>query len=120
MIDDSVKSREEAASEAEQIIERGVGDYLRHVRSLGAVSTLKEFRSRADEIRVVEIEKALRSLERGDSPDVVLEALARGITNKLIHAPTVKLKHASAEGRDELIELVRELFDLDGQVDDKH
>jgi len=119
VIDDSVKSRVEAASEAEQIIERGVSEYLRHVRSLGAVSTLKEFRSKADEIRGIEIEKALRSLEKGDKPDQVLEALARGITNKLIHAPTVKLKHASSQGRDEFIELVRELFDLDNQADDK-
>ena len=119
VIDDSVKSRVEAANEAELIIERGVSDYLRHVRSLGAVSTLKEFRSKADEIRRMEIEKALRSLEKGGKPDVVLEALARGITNKLIHAPTVKIKHASSEGRDELVELVRELFDLDAQADDK-
>ena len=65
----------------------------------------------------MEIEKAFRSLEKGDNPDAVLEALSRGITNKLIHAPTVKLKHASSEGRDELIELVRELFDLDNQAD---
>lgn len=118
VIDDNVKSRVEAASEAEQIIERGVTDYLRHVRSLGAVSTLKDFRSKADEIRKLEIEKAQRSLEKGDQPDQVLEALARGITNKLIHAPTVKLKQASSEGRDELVELARELFDLDKQADD--
>lgn len=113
VIDDSVKSRAEAAGEAQQIIERGVAEYLRHVRSLGAVSTLKEFRSRADEIRGLELEKALRALEKGDQPAAVLEALARGITNKLIHSPTVKLKLASSEGRDELIELARELYDLD-------
>jgi len=112
VIDDSVRSRSEAAGEAEQIIERGVTEYLRQVRSLNAVSTLTAFRNRADAIRAVELEKALRSLDKGEPVDAVLEALARGLTNKLIHAPTVKMKHASAEGRDELIDLIQELYDL--------
>ncbi|MEC8408898.1 MAG: hypothetical protein VXZ31_03605, partial [Pseudomonadota bacterium] len=37
----------------------------------------------------------------------------RSLTNKLIHTPSVQMKRASAEGRDEILELVRELFDLD-------
>jgi glutamyl-tRNA reductase len=119
VIDDSVRSRTEAANEAELIIERGVSDYQRQVRSLGAVSTLKTFRSRADRIRSAELDKALRALEKGDSAEKVLELLSRGITNKLIHAPTVKMKHASAEGRDELLMLVRELYDLDDQEADR-
>ncbi|MEZ5491085.1 MAG: glutamyl-tRNA reductase [Gammaproteobacteria bacterium] len=119
VIDDSVRSRTEAANEAELIIERGVSDYQRQVRSLGAVSTLKTFRSRADRIRSAELNKALRALEKGDSAEKVLELLSRGITNKLIHAPTVKMKHASAEGRDELLMLVRELYDLDDQEADR-
>jgi len=119
VIDDSVRSRVEAASEAEQIIERGVTEYLRHIKSLGAVTTLKAFRSRADAIRGAELERALRALEKGEAPDNVLESLSRGLTNKLIHAPTVKMKQASSEGRDELIELVRELYDLDSQEDTK-
>ncbi|MCB1671081.1 MAG: glutamyl-tRNA reductase, partial [Pseudomonadales bacterium] len=115
VIDAGVRSRNQAASEAEQIIERGVVDYQRHVRSLGAVATLKCFRGRADAVRIAELEKALRALEKGDPAEKVLEALSRGITNKLIHTPTVKMKHASSEGREELIELVRELYDLDEQ-----
>ena len=42
----------------------------------------------------------------------VLESLARTITNKFTHAPSVQLKTASSEGRTELIDLVNELFEL--------
>ncbi len=119
VIDDSVRSRNEAANQAEQIIDRGVKEYLDHVRSLSAVSTLKSFRGQAEAVRHAELEKARRALEKGGQVDNVLDALSRGITNKLIHSPTVKMKQASAQGREELMELIRELYDLDDQDNDK-
>lgn len=112
VIEDGQKSREEAAEEAGSIIERGIQEYREHVRSLNAVSTLKAFRSRADEIRELELERALKALEKGDDPEAVLQSLARSITNKLIHSPSVQMKKASAEGRDELVALTRRLFEL--------
>lgn len=112
VIEDGQKSREKAAEEAGSIIERGIQEYREHVRSLNAVSTLKAFRSRADEIRELELERALKALEKGDDPEAVLQGLARSITNKLIHSPSVQMKKASAEGRDELVALTRRLFEL--------
>lgn len=112
VIEDNVKSRAEAAAQAEEIIEQGVGEYLKRLRSLNAVATLRAFRDKADLIRDQELQKAMKSLEKGESPDAVLESLARAITNKLTHAPSVKMKLASSEGRDELLELTQELFDL--------
>jgi glutamyl-tRNA reductase len=113
VIEDNVKSRQEAASQASSIIERGVDDYLRRVRSLNAVTTLRKLRQRAETIQGIELGKAIKALEKGESATGVLESLARAITNKLLHAPTVKLKDASAEGRDELLRFTQELFDLE-------
>jgi glutamyl-tRNA reductase len=112
VIDDNVKSRAEAAQQAAAIIERGLEDYIRQLRSLNAVSTLRAFRDKAERIRNSELEKAQRSLERGADPAQTLEALARGITNKLMHAPSVAMKTAAAEGREDFLQLVRELFEL--------
>jgi glutamyl-tRNA reductase len=113
VIEDSVKSRTEAAEQANSIIERGVQDYIRQLRSLNAVNTLRAFRDKAGFIRDREVEKALRALEKGDPAAQVLEALARGLTNKLIHSPSVQIKKASADGRDELVQWTRELYELD-------
>jgi glutamyl-tRNA reductase len=112
VIEDGQKSREQAALEAGAIIERGIQEYREHVRSLNAVATLKAFRNKADEIRETELERALRALEKGDAPDAVLQSLARSLTNKLIHSPSVQMKKASAEGKDELVALTRRLFEL--------
>lgn len=112
VIEDGQRSREQAAEEASSIIERGIQEYRNHVRSLNAVATLKAFRSKADEIREQELERAVKALEKGDDPQSVLQSLARALTNKLIHSPSVQMKKASAEGRDELVALTRRLFEL--------
>ena len=111
-IEDNVKSRSEAAIQAEIIIDRGVHEYGKQLRSLNAISTLRAFRDKVDEIRGKEVERAMKSLNNGDSAEQVLESLARAITNKFTHTPSVQLKNASSEGRNEMIDLMNELFEL--------
>ncbi|MED5312177.1 MAG: glutamyl-tRNA reductase [Pseudomonadota bacterium] len=113
VIEDSQKSREEAAEQAHSIIERGVEAFQKKLSSLNAVTTLKAFRDKADSIRTLELEKAHKAIQKGEETEAVVENLARSLTNKLIHTPSVQMKRASAEGRDEILELVRELFALD-------
>ena len=112
VIEDNQKSRQQAAEQAAEIIERGVEEYLQHLRSLNAVATLKAFRGKADAIRENELERARKALEKGEPPAAVMQNLARALTNKLIHSPSVQMKKASAEGRDDLLQLIQELFEL--------
>ena len=112
VIEDGVKSRAEAAAQAESIIERGVEEYLKQLRSLNAVGTLRAFREKADAIREQELARALKALGKGEPADSVINNLARTLTRKLVHSPSVQMKKASAEGRDDLLELTVELFEL--------
>ena len=113
VIEDGVNSRREAAVQAESIIDRGMEKFLGRLRSRNAVATLRRLRGKADAIRQAELQQAMRELEKGGDAGPVLESLARAITNKLIHSPSVRMKQASAEGRDELLQVTRELFELD-------
>ena len=116
VIEDSIASRREAAAEAETIIDQGMERFLGQLRSRNAVATLRRLRGKADAIRQAELDHARRELEKGGDAASVLESMARSITNKLIHAPSVSMKRASAEGRDELLRATRELFELDGEA----
>jgi glutamyl-tRNA reductase len=60
-----------------------------------------------------QIDKAIKALERGADPVVVVKELARLLTNKLIHSPSVQMKKASADGHHELIHLAEQLFELE-------
>jgi glutamyl-tRNA reductase len=46
----------------------------------------------------------------------VLQELARGLTNKLIHDPTVAIREASADGRHDLLELIRRVYGIEHEI----
>ncbi|MCP5206098.1 MAG: glutamyl-tRNA reductase [Hahellaceae bacterium] len=112
VVEENIKSRQGAAEEASHLVDSGAADFMYQLRARGAVNTLKQFRGYADEIRSSELEKALSALRGGTNPEKVLALLAKGITNKLIHTPTVQARKASADGRPEVNEWIRELYDL--------
>lgn len=120
VIDENKKSRVAAADQAEEIINEGVELFLRHQRALSAVETVKAYRNKAEQLRDLELQKALRSLQTGANPEQVLQQFARNLTNKLIHSPTTVLKEASASSRHHVIQVAQELFSLsltpDGSV----
>ncbi len=112
VIDENKKSRVAAADKAEEIINEGVELYRRQQRTLNAVATVKAYRRKAENLRDIELQKALHLFEAGGNAEQVLQQLARNLTNKLIHAPTAVLKNASASGRTQVIQVAQELFEL--------
>lgn len=117
VIEDSQKSREEAAAQAKSIIDRGIDEYKARIRSLDAVDTVRAFRDKANAIRELELEKAVKALEKGEDPSSVIESLARTLTNKLIHSPSVQMKQASAEGRHDVLKLIQQLYEIEKNQD---
>ena len=112
VIEENQRSRENAAREAEEIIEAGAHEFMRQLRSLLAVDTLTALRSQAEQTRDQELEKAMRQLRNGKDAEEVLTQLARGLTNKMLHQPTIQMRKASAEGRTEVLSAVQELYQL--------
>lgn len=112
VVEENIKSREGAALEAERLIESGASDFMSQLRALDAVSTLKQFRNRAETLRDHEVERALKALRNGGDPETLLRSLGRGLTNKLLHEPSVQVRKATAEGRAEVTEWLRELHQI--------
>ncbi len=118
VIDENRRFREDEANKAEVIITEEVERWSQHLRVRGASGTIRAFRDGASMLRDVELDKALGALAQGRSPETVLRQLAHGLTNKLLHAPTSRLKQASAGDREEQLRWVHELFGLDPELDD--
>jgi len=112
IVDQNLRGRQTEARKADLIIAEGVRSYCESERSLAAVDTVKEYRLLAAQLRDQELQRSLRQLSRGDDPAQVLAQLARGITQKLIHAPSTGLKKISATGREDLILNARKLLGL--------
>jgi glutamyl-tRNA reductase len=112
IVDENKRNRESEARKADKIIDEGIEHYLQRLRSLDVVSTLKAYRSQSEQIRDLELEKALKQLDKGVDAEQVLSQLARNLTNKLIHTPSIGMKKAGAEGREDLISWSHDLFGL--------
>jgi len=112
VIEHNMQTRMEAAKEAEKIIDIQVVDFMRWVRSLDSVPTIRQLRENAAAVCQTELERAQKRLARGDDPEKVMAMLARAIANKFTHAPSDALKQASHDGDIHLLEAARKLFNL--------
>ena len=113
IIEANVAQRRDAAQSAENYVQAGARLYVRESRISQDRELLRRFRESAKEIQAAELERALKDLSRGTDPKRVLERLSNGLTNKLIHAPTMAIRDASADGRTDLLDYVRTLYALD-------
>jgi len=112
VIEENLRSRQEAAKQAEEIVEVQASRFMGWLRSLDAVGPVRAYRERAEAQRDEVLEKARRQLRAGKPADEVLQFLANTLTNKLTHEPSVQLRTAAFEGRSDLIETARVLLDL--------
>jgi glutamyl-tRNA reductase len=118
VIEENLNSRQQAALEAEEIVEARVADFMRWWQSLAAVDTVKALRRTADRWRDEVLNKALKQLASGAEAETVVRELAWNLTNKLTHAPSVKLREALSAERADILESAREIFDLKLGLDD--
>ena len=110
----NMRERRKEAAAAEALVEREAREFLEWQKSLDVVPLLKELRSRAEEIRRTEVDKARRRLgPLTPEQDQALEAATEAIVQKLLHAPTVQLKEMVKNGHPpEQISLFRKLLGL--------
>lgn len=111
-VNQNMDSRRQAAEQAEEIIDAQVNHFLAWLRAQGAQSTIREYRIQAEKSRDEALQKALALLKNGSSAEEVLNRLAYGLTNKLIHTPSVQIKDAAENERHDLIAAAREIFKL--------
>ena len=112
IVQDNLKNRQDAAKQAEKIVDAQAQGFMDWVSSLDAVSTIKALRGQAEQIKDEVIKKALIKLRNGADSEIVLLETARNLTNKLIHIPSSTLKNASAQNRVDLLQAAEELYSL--------
>lgn len=114
IIDENLRSRREAAIEAEAMIELSVEHFMGWWRTLDARNPVVALRRVAEAERDEALQKAHALLARGKSPEEALAYLANTLTNKLLHAPSANLRSAALRGDDDLLRAAERLFDGTG------
>ncbi|HEY0503963.1 MAG TPA: glutamyl-tRNA reductase, partial [Lysobacter sp.] len=109
-IEDNRRSRREAATEAEAIVELQVARYVESIASSTRIEPLKRLRAHGEAARADVLAKAKQQLDAGQDPGQVLDFLAHTLTNRLLHAPTIALREAALTGNAELARAADKLF----------
>ena len=110
------EARQAMAREAEQLLQQEAQQFLEWWDSLEAVPTINQLRSSMESIRSEELQKALSRM----GPDFsarerkVVEALSKGIINKILHTPVTQLRAPQTrQDRQQALRIVERLFDLE-------
>jgi glutamyl-tRNA reductase len=112
VIQENMRSREQAALKAEEIIDTEVSHFMGWMNSLDAVSTICALRDHSQETRNSLVNKAKRMLDSGKPAYEVIDYLAHTLTNSLMHTPCAQLRQAGYDGRAEVVLAARQLFQL--------
>jgi glutamyl-tRNA reductase len=109
----NIEGRRQAALAADAMIAEEVARFESSQRTRDAVPALRRLRDDADRARRQTLEQAERMLASGQPAGEVLEFLATTLTNRLMHAPSMRLKEAAESGDPGAVEAVAAIYRAD-------
>jgi len=117
VVESNLRERQREAQRAEALVQREVERFAERLKDLEVVPTIVSLREKLEAVRRAEVDRALARLPNADAETRrIIEALSKAIINKVLHAPTVKLRDSSRQGLGpRWIELISELFGLRGR-----
>ncbi len=109
------ENRQAAVAQAEAIIDAGVLSFMhwldqRDPTKGGVVPLIQQINAQADTWRAAELMRAKKLLAKGEPVEAVLEALSRGLTQKMLHGTLAELHTGDAETRAATAQTVSRLF----------
>ncbi|MES3011712.1 MAG: glutamyl-tRNA reductase [Pseudomonadota bacterium] len=107
-------NRQAAVAQAEVIIDAGVQSFMRWLDQrdplTGTVPLIQQLNAQTDAWREAELARARKLLARGDDVGAVLEALSRGLTQKMLHGALAELHAADSTSRELTAQTIARLF----------
>ena len=110
--------RQQMAQEAEGILDEEVENFNSWWQLLETVPTINCLRDKMETIRIQELEKALSRLgaEFGERHQEAIEALTKGIVNKILQDPMVQLRaQEDTDTRRKAMQTLQVLFNLSSE-----
>ncbi|SFQ65752.1 glutamyl-tRNA reductase [Variovorax sp. OK605] len=103
-------NRQAAVAQAEVIIDAGVQSFMHWLGQRGTVPLIQQLNAQADEWRAAEMTRARKLLAKGEPVEAVLEAMSRGLTQKMMHGAMAELHAGDAASREQTAQTISRLF----------
>ena len=109
----NLADRTREVSKAEAVVRAEVEQFARSSSVLDVVPTIRALQESVEAVRQAELQRSASKLATlTPAQREAVEALTRGITNKLLHGPLQALRTAATEGDQHRLETVRGIFHL--------
>ena len=112
IVKDNLQIRVDSLTQAEEMIAEQAQSFLRWLDGRSVIPTLTALQGHHEVLRAAEVERARRLLSGGAAPEQVIEQLARGLTNKFLHAPAQALTRAGDAERAQLLAMLHHIYQL--------
>jgi glutamyl-tRNA reductase len=103
-------NRQAAVAQAEAIVDAGVQSFLHWIEQRSTVPLIQQLNAQADEWRASEMARARKLLAKGEDVDAVLEALSKGLTQKMLHGAMAELRGGDSHTRERASAAVQHFF----------
>ena len=115
VVNANMEERQKEAENAMEIVKHEVTKFNNWFSTLDAVPTIVEMRNRAEDMRKIEVEKNLKTMDHLSSDDKEsIHLLTQSIVNKILHKPTINLKKKTQSQDGHIyLKAIRHLFHLD-------
>ena len=112
IVKDNLQIRVDSLAQAEAMIAEQAQGFLRWLDGRSVIPTLTALQGHHESLRAAEVERARKLLAGGAAPEQVIEQLARGLTNKFLHAPAQALTRAGEAERAQLLAMLHHIYQL--------
>ncbi|TDF42515.1 glutamyl-tRNA reductase [Alteromonadaceae bacterium M269] len=112
IVSQNLASRQQAAEEAEKIIDSQVQNYQQWHQSLDSLTLITDYRQQSEVQKQKLLDKALNQLSEGKDAEQIVKELANKLTNSLIHMPTKALKEAAQRQEQESLMVLAQALGL--------
>ena len=115
VVSSHIADRKTEADRAEAIVQLEVDKFESRLQTLDVVPTIVSLQEHLETVRQAEIDRVRGRLGTlSPEQELAVEALSRGIINKIMHTPITTLKSAARESSEvtTVVDLVRKLFGL--------
>ena len=110
IVENNQTTRKNSIQQAQSIIQTQTNKYFEWLNSRHAADLISQLYDTANRDKDKVLEKAMKMLQHGKSPEEALSYLASTLTNKLTHTPTTLLKESAECGDFALLERVKKLL----------
>ncbi len=116
MAGENILRRKDEIKSAEGIIGQEIASFETRMREMRADQLLSRLYSKFNSLKEKEIHKAVNRLAAGNEPpEAILADFANSLTNRFLADPTESLKQALRQGDLEILEIMEELFKIEGE-----